>query len=268
MDAFGFGFGIDFVPTSRTFSPLSLSPALWLKADAGTNQTASGTAATADADPVGEWQDQGGNGNHLAQATASKRGTLKLNIQNGRPVIRFDGTDDFLVNTTGLVTVLKNVTGGSIALVGKQRTVSAGTDKAWAFASISAAGSTRMALRSDRTAAGKMEGGGRRLDADTFAGVLGAVVDTSAFHAHIAVNDYGNAKAYLYQDGTLQATTDPFQTVGSTSNTSSSGVSVGASDNGSPSPIDLCEVLILGRVLTAQELTNLSLYFRSRWGTP
>ncbi len=88
--------GLDNYPGSRVFTPLALSPALWLKADAGLYQTAGGSAATADGDPVGQWQDQSGNARHLAQATASQRGTLKLAIQNGKPVVRFDGADDFL----------------------------------------------------------------------------------------------------------------------------------------------------------------------------
>ncbi len=89
------------------FSPLSLSPALWLKADAGLEQTSGGTTATADGDPVGRWLDQSGNGNHVSQATAGKRGTLKLAIQNGLPVIRFAAASlQFLFNAspTGLGT--------------------------------------------------------------------------------------------------------------------------------------------------------------------
>ncbi len=80
------------------FDPLSLSPALWLKADAGLYQdSAQTTLATADADPVGAWQDQSGNARHVTQATAGSRPTLKLSIQNGLSVVRFDGSDDYLV---------------------------------------------------------------------------------------------------------------------------------------------------------------------------
>lgn len=78
------------------FDPLTLSPVLWLKADAGTFQTSGGAAATADGDPVGEWQDQSGNANHMGQATAGLRPSLKLAIQNGLPVVRFDGIDDYI----------------------------------------------------------------------------------------------------------------------------------------------------------------------------
>ena len=78
------------------FSPLDLSPALWL--DAGLSplfQLSGGTtAAAADGDPVGYWGDLSGNGNHATQAGAGKRLTLKLAIQNSLPVLRGDGVDD------------------------------------------------------------------------------------------------------------------------------------------------------------------------------
>lgn len=54
------------------------------------------TPAVLDTDPVGAWDDASGQGNHALQATVGARPTLKLAIQNGRPVVRFDGVDDFL----------------------------------------------------------------------------------------------------------------------------------------------------------------------------
>ena|SRR3990167_5968601 len=72
------------------FSPLDL-PGLqfWVKSDAITG--------LADADPVGDWNDQSGNANHATQSTAAKKPTYKTNIQNGRPIVRFDGVDDALL---------------------------------------------------------------------------------------------------------------------------------------------------------------------------
>ncbi len=54
------------------------------------------TPATADGDPVGGWKDHSRWSLHLRQATASKKPILKLNQLNGKPVLRFDGVDDFL----------------------------------------------------------------------------------------------------------------------------------------------------------------------------
>ncbi|GAG53814.1 unnamed protein product, partial [marine sediment metagenome] len=61
----------------------------------------------ADDDTVGDsspdeqwysWHDEGASTDIvLTQDTVSSMGTFKTNIQNGRPVVRFDGTDDFLL---------------------------------------------------------------------------------------------------------------------------------------------------------------------------
>jgi hypothetical protein len=82
---------------TAAFSPDQVSGlTLWLKAD-GTiwQDSARTTAAVADADPVGSWDDASTSGKHAQQATSSKRGTYKTGIQNGLPVIRFDGSDDW-----------------------------------------------------------------------------------------------------------------------------------------------------------------------------
>ncbi len=54
------------------------------------------TLALSDSDPVATWADQSGNGYDASQATASFRPLYKAAIQNGLPVVRFDGTDDIL----------------------------------------------------------------------------------------------------------------------------------------------------------------------------
>ncbi len=84
----------------RRFSPTDIPGGalqLWLRADVGVYQDAARTTpAVADGDPVGGWADQSGQGNHASQATAGNKPLLKLNIVNGRSVLRFDGVDDYL----------------------------------------------------------------------------------------------------------------------------------------------------------------------------
>jgi hypothetical protein len=88
------------------FSPGNLTGLIaWYRADGTKWQTsARATPAVADGDPVGAWDDLSGLGNNALQAVAGKRGTLKLAIQNGRPVIRLDGVSAFLaaVSNAGL----------------------------------------------------------------------------------------------------------------------------------------------------------------------
>ena len=81
-------------PTGGVFSPLDIAGCiLWLKADAITGLS--------DDDPVTTWPDSSGNGNDATQATAGKKPLYKVGIQNGLPVVRADGTDDFM-SLTGM----------------------------------------------------------------------------------------------------------------------------------------------------------------------
>lgn len=49
---------------------------------------------------VDTWTDLAGT-NNATQSTSTNRPTFKTNILNGNPVVRFDGTDDFVSFTTG-----------------------------------------------------------------------------------------------------------------------------------------------------------------------
>lgn len=71
-----------------SFSPTNI-PGLtvWLKADA---------LALNDNDPVTTWTDSSGNGNDVAQSTSGNKPLFKTAILNGKAVVRFDGSDDYL----------------------------------------------------------------------------------------------------------------------------------------------------------------------------
>jgi len=64
---------------------------LWLDAE---------SIAGADGSPVSAWGDSSGLGNDVRQATAARQPTLQLGELNGRPIVRFDGTNDFLGTAT------------------------------------------------------------------------------------------------------------------------------------------------------------------------
>jgi hypothetical protein len=67
------------------FDPLSLSPVVWFKADAGTSTTTDGAA-------VSSWADQSGNARNATQATGSLQPAYKAAIQNGLPILRWSGS--------------------------------------------------------------------------------------------------------------------------------------------------------------------------------
>lgn len=80
------------LPPGRTI-PRSLSPTVWLDASITSSITESGGA-------VSQWNDVSGNLNHVSQATAANQPTTGAYTINGRNVIRFDGSNDWLANTT------------------------------------------------------------------------------------------------------------------------------------------------------------------------
>lgn len=63
---------------------------LWLKSTTGLTLNGSNVSA---------WADQSGSGNTVTQATSSAQPLLVNNEMNGKPVVRFDGINDFLFNS-------------------------------------------------------------------------------------------------------------------------------------------------------------------------
>ena len=71
------------------FTPLELSPVLWLDAsDTSTITEVSGA--------VSRWDDKSGNGNHPVQATAAAQPSSGTRTLNSLNVLDFDGTADYL----------------------------------------------------------------------------------------------------------------------------------------------------------------------------
>lgn len=98
---------------------------LWLRAD---------TALVQSGGVVSQWNDISGNGLALSQATVPDRPTLVTGVMNGKPVIRFDGTSDYLSTSYNAqlnavshsVLIVARVTGGA----GTSRYVLGSTDSA------------------------------------------------------------------------------------------------------------------------------------------
>lgn len=75
-----------------SWSPLTLTPGLWLDAnDSATITLTSGA--------VSQWSDKSGNARHATQTTASKRPLVTSNAQNSCSAITFDATDDAMVTS-------------------------------------------------------------------------------------------------------------------------------------------------------------------------
>lgn len=103
------------------FNPTNISGCqLWLKADAGITKDGSNY--------VSVWADQSGNGNDASQGTGTNQPLWVDATLNGKPVIRFDGNDNYLVtndftlnqpNTVFVVYKVNNTSGQHAIITNK-----------------------------------------------------------------------------------------------------------------------------------------------------
>jgi hypothetical protein len=235
---------------AAAFSPLSLSPILWLKADAGTLQTSGGTAATADADPIGQHLDQSGNGNHAVQATGNLRPTLKLNIQNTLPSVRY-----LLSSFQRMKSPLSGLSAYSIFVVGTARSLAADATMLDIRATgsgtpilanlyLDTAGRVRHRVRNDA---------GSLVEINTGTGVASANVWLSVYAG------WDGAALELRVNGGT-AVTGSFSGA-----TTIDGVDI---PYGTGSDVDHGEILIFPTMLSTSNRQAVESYIRTRWGTP
>lgn len=91
MGTVGFGLGTGSAGGSSAFAPTDVAGLkFWLKAD---------SLSLNDGDAVASWTDSSGSGNTATQGTAASKPTYKASIINSLPVVRFDGSNDFLTVT-------------------------------------------------------------------------------------------------------------------------------------------------------------------------
>lgn len=89
---------------SSSSAPVNWTPAklpnlaLWLDAADSSTITLNGST-------VSQWRDKSGNGRHASQNTAANQPTYTANGLNGKPVVTFDGSNDFMAFQTAFGTV-------------------------------------------------------------------------------------------------------------------------------------------------------------------
>lgn len=98
---------------AQGFSPIDLSPALWLDASDSSTITASGSPAK-----VSQWNNKG-SAENVAQATSANQPTTGATTQNGLNVLDFDGSDILIGSSLSAFNALHNGTPNIIAIVAK-----------------------------------------------------------------------------------------------------------------------------------------------------
>jgi len=99
------GGSVDWEITTAAFQPTDISGCtLWLDANVGITKDGG--------DLVSLWEDQSGNSNDAAQATGTNKPLWVNSVLNSKPILRFDGVDNFL-------RIANSVTVGTVFIVSK-----------------------------------------------------------------------------------------------------------------------------------------------------
>lgn len=215
---------------------------LWLDA----NDSATITIGTG----VSQWTDKSGVGNTVTQATGLLQPTYVAGVQNGKPIVRFDGATQFLTKTTPVA--LSNLSAFTIFMVASaDNTV--GNDgavglfnginqRAWRLLRLNAAAGRTLntSLDGSSTIASTATGGTSTVFATTYATLNG----TNQFISSTATTDTDAQTAILNSTADLE--------VGSTAGQFWDG--------------DIAEILFYNRLLNAPEITATLLYLNTKWG--
>ena len=245
------------IPTPA-FSPLDLSPTLWL--DASDESTLSGPGGGA----VSQWNDKSGNGYDLTQGTATNQPTTGIGTQNGLNVISFDGSDLLVAATASDWTFLHDGSDHTLFVVSKRP--SSGT--AMGLLATANAGGSRLGLIVIQTDS-------------LFQHLLYGTVNT------ITVNNAPTVSTQNWQIGVIDA--DPDNVTASarstisvnggadqTANTATGAVSgtapnhpltIGSYGGGSNALLgDIAEIIVVDGTLTADEISRVENYLADKWG--
>jgi hypothetical protein len=225
-----------------SFSPLDLSPALWLDA----SDTATITASLGS---VSQWDDKSGNGRNVTQGTAAAQPTTGSATQNGLNALSFDGADALHRSTTlslgpdNTVVVVASPSSGTqdyllalIAVIGQRSIITKYNSQSYEWYQAEVGIFTRFTL-----------------GASGLSGVNTLIAVKSGNNVTSLVNGSSSGSA----SGAGTTTLDVATTVGASD---SNGVSGAAAT--------ICEVIVYTTAITGDDLTNLSDYLRDKWGTP
>ena len=206
----------------------------WFQADNAGSITSSGGA-------VSQWNDLSGNGNHLTQAAGANQPTTGTRTVNGRNVIDFDGTGDYLD-----VTMTSDATPYTFIFVGLFDTTAVQQNV------IDAVGSSNRAVVLCSNA------GVYGLYAAT---LTASAVAPSTTNAGIVASIFNGASSAMYVDGgTSIISGNPFEG-------NFVGLTLGARHDGNLNFNGVIgEVLIYDSALPSTDLNSIGDYLATRWG--
>jgi hypothetical protein len=207
---------------------------------------------------VATWSDASGAGKHMAQATATLRPVYIPGVLNGWPVVRFDGVDDYLTNST-----LSIPSGATILMVARN---AAQTTTGSLYRPVFCGNSSPYLASGTEYAVGYKRGDSPGFHAALANGSAAQVLQTSAaatdafeLHTHVKSGTTGN----LYRGGASVATG-----IQSRSSGFGSGYNLGAdlADSSRRYKGDVAEVVVYNRALSDAERQSVENYLRAKYG--
>jgi hypothetical protein len=236
MPALGNALGLSFgrIRGSSAPAPPVAGPLIWLDANQETY---------ANNDPVGQFTDWSGNGNHFT-ASGTARPTFRTNRINGRPSVLADGVDDGL-----LLSSLGAQTAWSVFFVGSLVTYS-GNKNILSVDDYGPDGSYFLFQQSGTATA----------NVNANPGVINQV--TSAAGVKRAFKLTGNASV-----GTIRADDNTNGSTSANYSKASAPMRLFRRGDGLYANYEICELLMYGSVLGTTDATTIWTYFNTRYGT-
>jgi len=243
-----------FIGKNKGFQPNTLNNLrLWLPADR-INQ--------ADNTAVETWADQSGNGFDATQGTSAARPTYIKNALNGLPVVRFDGTDDFLRLSGNGLGLFRNIPGATVFVVVKYSNFLS-NNLHFFVSKGELTGIPRFFMRS--TSDPFYRTGGIRLESDSIQTLNSVQNATNNFTLQTARINYQNTLLQQFIDGTLDGEKTDFQTAGNTSDNNSAVIFLARQSNIYFTG-DIGELIVYNRTLSDSETSQVHLYLSRKWG--
>ena len=224
-------------------------PATWTKQVSSTPPTVAGLTLHLDSSDastitkdgsnlVSAWNDKSGQANHITQATGSKQPLWVDRVQDTLPIIRFDGTDDFLK--------IASWSGGALA-----------TSTSYMVFNPTSSGSTwfdsainrTVWLMNSGTNAFQMYSGTNMQSTAT------VVIDEWIYCQIVSAG----ASSIIRRDGITIAT-------GDTGSQSFNGIYLGSGQNTAYSPIDVAELLVYEGTHSTSDRDVIEAYLKKKWG--
>lgn len=238
----------------EAFSPLSLSPALWLDAADVFTITSSGSPAK-----VSQWNDKA-SGYDVSQSTAANQPQLILAAQNGLSALSFSANS--LANTTG-IPLLRNAAGASVFAVVRNITPTA--ESRLFHVATPTAGLGRFVLEQPNGTSVRTRT--RRLDADSLSAVSRSET-TSSWGVQAGFANYSGGSITARWNGE-STTTAVASYTGNTSDTNTALLRISGNSTGLAASNfngEIGEIVLYDRILSNEEITNIENYLQYKWG--